>query len=314
MLVRLRDRQASREYAWEASVPLFYCLGCYSRVSLPSPRVPVTAGGCCGSGFPVPSVAPPTPELSARRRASPASCVLRPPLVAVRPTRPVLGRPNLHRPAPPRVRHQRRWAASARAARRHAAGMSSSARQSGERRRSVEVSHNSTGEPPAMRYSSTSKKSGLLLKRGKFLHRDGMFLLHKKSRFLVLEGPKLSCYKKVGGWRASSCTGGGGLLAARPTLGGRGGGGRGRLVRLQAWALLHWLVLNVVFRSPSPAAALFPIHQQLLTSELVLAGDVLLLLALPVCLGLHSSWEGGAPTACSSTTTGRKMMTSPSTR
>lgn len=48
-----------------------------------------------------------------------------------------------------------------------------------------------------MRYSSTSKKSGMLLKRGKFLHRDGVFLLHKKSRYLVLEGPKLSCYKKV---------------------------------------------------------------------------------------------------------------------
>ncbi|GAB0495321.1 hypothetical protein MMPV_006620 [Pyropia vietnamensis] len=74
--------------------------------------------------------------------------------------------------------------------------MSSSTRLSAEQRRSAEVSRNGTSEPPAMRYSSTSKKSGLLLKRGKFLHRDGMFLLHKKSRYLVLEGPKLSCYKK----------------------------------------------------------------------------------------------------------------------
>lgn len=97
-------------------------------------------------------------------------------------------------PCPPRVRCASRCAATA------CAAMSSSARPSAERRRSVEVSRNGTGEPPAMRYSSTSKKSGLLLKRGKFLHRDGMFLLHKKSRFLVLEGPKLSCYKKVSGW------------------------------------------------------------------------------------------------------------------
>lgn len=100
---------------------------------------------------------------------------------------------------PPSVRGRSRCAAAVRAA------MSSSARLSAEQRRSVEVSRNGTGEPPAMRYSSTSKKSGLLLKRGKFLHRDGMFLLHKKSRYLVLEGPKLSCYKKVGGWGVSSC-------------------------------------------------------------------------------------------------------------
>lgn len=124
----------------------------------------------------------------------------------------------LRHSCPPRVRCASRCAATA------CAAMSSSARPSAERRRSVEVSRNGTGEPPAMRYSSTSKKSGLLLKRGKFLHRDGMFLLHKKSRFLVLEGPKLSCYKKVGGWGVSSCRGcGRGGICCCHCLGQQGG-------------------------------------------------------------------------------------------
>lgn len=45
-----------------------------SRVAAPSARAGVAAGGCCGRSFPRPG--PPTPELSARRRASPASCLL----------------------------------------------------------------------------------------------------------------------------------------------------------------------------------------------------------------------------------------------
>jgi len=93
---------------------------------------------------------------------------------------------------PPGVSSVGRCAARGRA-------MSSAARPSSERRGSVEGRRNGAGSPPTMRYSSTSKKSGMLLKRGKFLHRDGVFLLHKKSRYLVLEGPKLSCYKKVCG-------------------------------------------------------------------------------------------------------------------
>eukprot|EP00168_Porphyra_purpurea_P020822 TRINITY_DN892_c0_g1_i11.p1 TRINITY_DN892_c0_g1~~TRINITY_DN892_c0_g1_i11.p1 ORF type:complete len:398 (-),score=140.37 TRINITY_DN892_c0_g1_i11:593-1726(-) len=50
--------------------------------------------------------------------------------------------------------------------------------------------------PPEMRYGPASQKRGWVLKKGKFLDRDGMFFMNRKNRLLVLDGAKLSCYKK----------------------------------------------------------------------------------------------------------------------
>jgi len=50
--------------------------------------------------------------------------------------------------------------------------------------------------PPEMRYGPASQKRGWVLKKGKFLDRDGMFFMHRKNRLLVLDGAKLSCFKK----------------------------------------------------------------------------------------------------------------------
>ncbi|GAB0493981.1 hypothetical protein MMPV_005269 [Pyropia vietnamensis] len=50
--------------------------------------------------------------------------------------------------------------------------------------------------PPEMRYGPAGHKRGWVLKKGKFLDRDGMFFMHRKNRLLVLDGAKLSCYKK----------------------------------------------------------------------------------------------------------------------
>lgn len=54
----------------------------------------------------------------------------------------------------------------------------------------------STLAPPEMRYGPAGQKRGWVLKKGKFLDRDGMFFMHRKNRLLVLDGAKLSCFKK----------------------------------------------------------------------------------------------------------------------
>lgn len=72
-------------------------------------------------------------------------------------------------------------------------------------------------------------------------------------------------------------------------------------------------VMNVLVRSPSPPVA-FSTCQQLLTSALVLSGDVLLLADVHLCLGLVFFLHCWGLLLFFSSTTGRKMMTSPSTR